>query len=253
MEEHNNSGKKWIIAIITVCLFCWKSTQVVLFFIFNIFLIFITMPLRMMDRMDQYITRQEYRELLSYMDWELPDDLKLSQVDVDHEQRSFCCEYEIGAGYETVRAHLEEYLFMKELAERALLDVGSVPEDYKIRIVLQGCTPPDRIIFCNMVDEDTAQKAQGEVSGGCHLISAEICLPCDLSSLSVLKDVEYLILNNTTIDDLSGLENMDDLIYLCYISSWEDGRNDFTEEQLLSIEQMYPKCYIRGYSEEDEI
>ena len=133
-----------------------------------------------------------------------------------------------------------------------MLDVGSVPEDYKIRIVLQGCTPPDRIIFCNMVDEDTAQKAQGEVSGGCHLISAEICLPCDLSSLSVLKDVEYLILNNTTIDDLSGLENMDDLIYLCYISSWEDRRNDFTEEQLLSIKQMYPKCYIRGYSEEDE-
>ncbi len=103
-----------------------------------------------------------------------------------------------------------------------------------------------------MVDEDTAQKAQGEVSGGYHLISAEICLSCDLSSLSVLKDVEYLILNDTTIDDLSGLENMDDLIYLCYISSWEDGRNDFTEEQLLSIKQMYPKCYIRGYSEEDE-
>ena len=95
MEENNNSGKKWIIAIITVCLFCWKSTQVVLFFIFNIFLIFITMPLRMMDRMDQYITRQEYRELLSYMDRELLDDLKLSQVDVDHEQRSFCCEYEL--------------------------------------------------------------------------------------------------------------------------------------------------------------
>ena len=65
------------------------------------------------------------------MDRELPDDLKLSQVDVDHEQRSFCCEYEIGAGYETVRAHLEEYLFMKELAERALLDVGSVPEDIR--------------------------------------------------------------------------------------------------------------------------
>lgn len=145
---------------------------------------------------------------------------------------------------------MSEYLIVKVLAERALFDVGGIPGTYEIKIVLQQ-SPIKRIIFSNTTDEYRAQKARGEISGGNHLIQTETEISCDLPSLSTLKDVKYLILDYMTIDDLSGLENLGDLIYLSYKNSREGGRNDFTEAEILSIKQMYPACRIMGYPREE--
>lgn len=248
MKENSNRGKIWIIVLVTVCLFCWEWIQAVLFSILYIILPF---PFQMIDRLDQYMTRLDYRELLSYIDQELPEDLKLSWVEVDHEQKTFSCQYEIHSSYDHLKERIAGCLPIKELAERALYEVGGVPKSYEIRIVLQFGSPGDRIIFSNTADEDRAREAGGERFGGYQLIQMDVRMPCNLSSLSELSGVQYLFLDNTVIDDLSGLENLGDLIYLYYYSALPDRKNAFTEDEVLSIKQMYPVCRIKGYQEKE--
>lgn len=241
--------KKWILLTVMACLLCLDATQAVMT---DILYACFPLPFRAFGWLNQrmtYLEYEEYEELLACMDRELPDDVRFVRVSVNHEEKHFLCEYEIDAEQGTICEHMEEYLAVKELAQRALLDVGGVPRAYEIEFRLMQGSWKNRISFCNTVDEETAQATQGEASGGYHLIRTEIRMPCELSSLSVLEDVNYLVLENTVMDDLSGLAHMENLLFLDYISTEKDQKNDFMD-QILLIKQRYPACRVVGCLEE---
>ncbi len=94
------------------------------------------------------------------------------------------------------------------------------------------------------------EETGGPGFGGHHLFKVCVFVNCNLSELSALENVKYLTLQYGTImDDISGLENMRELIYMHMMGEPYEVTPDktFTEDEIQEIKKMYPNCYIDCY------
>ena len=184
----------------------------------------------------------ECKEFLWRMKLEEPDCLKLKSVGLGHESQRFFLWYEVPEGVEN---HVEEIFSTKTLIEKLLMETGEVPEDYYIWI--QFTHVGDVISFCNTTYDYVVEKTGGPKFGGHHLFNVNISTYCNLSEFSALENVKYLDFDyGIIIDDISGLKNMRELIY---INMWGNPYEvipdkTFTEEEQQAIKEMYPDCYI---------
>ena len=179
------------------------------------------------------------------MKLEGPDCLRLSSINFDHEGQAFILWYNVLGG---VSEHMNEILSTKVLIERLLREYDEIPKEYNITIGF--ATMGDTIIFCNWTSNNVAEVAGGPITGEYQLFDIVIHVPCDLSELSVLKDVKYLhLLYGTKINGITGLENINGLLYISLTGSPYKVPPDktFTEEEQQAIKKMYPDCYISCY------
>lgn len=177
----------------------------------------------------------ECKEFLWRMKLEGPDCLKLRGVGLHHESKEFFLWYEVPGGVEN---HVEEILSTKTLIEKLLIETGEVPEEYYIWV--QFTYLGDVISFCNTAYDYMVEETGGPEFGGYHLFKVGVFVDCNLSELSALENVKYLTLQyGTIIDDISGLKNMREMIYMHMIDEpYKITRNKtFTEEEIQEIKK----------------
>ena len=187
----------------------------------------------------------ECKEFLWRMKLEGPDCLRLKSVGLHHESREFFLWYDVPGGVEN---HVEEIVSTKALIEKLLAETGEIPEEYDVWI--QFTYLGDVISFSNTTYDYMVEETGGPGFGGYHLFKVCIFANCNLSELSALKNVKYLTLHyGAVIDDISGLKNMGELIYISIFGKPYKVTPDrtFTEKEQRAIKEMYPGCYISCY------
>ena len=187
----------------------------------------------------------ECKKFLWGMKREGPDCLRLKSVGLHHESRKFFLWYDVPGGIEN---HVEEILSTKALIEKLLTETGEIPEEYDVWI--QFTYLGDVISFSNTTYDYMVEETGGPGFVGHHLFKVCVFVNCNLSELSALENVKYLTLQYGTImDDISGLENMRELIYMHMMGEPYEVTPDktFTEDEIQEIKKMYPNCYIDCY------
>lgn len=199
----------------------------------------------------QYRIRWQCRKFLQGMEQEGPVSMKLKYVELDQKSQEFYCRYSIKGDGGFTKENLKDFLLVKDLAEKLLVECGEIPATYKIDVEIRGETPSyvENITFGN---RDIYKKLEPQRSNGYQLFSVQIGVSCYLSELAPLTGVKILELGSwVTVDNLSGLENMGELQHIIQWHSKNLPESiPFSREDIQKIKEMYPGCCVQIVGDE---
>lgn len=113
----------------------------------------------------QYRIRWQCRKFLQGMEQAGPVSMKLKYVELDQKSQEFYCRYSIKGDGGFTKENLKDFLLVKDLAEKLLVECGEIPATYKIDVEIRG-EPPSYVENITFGNRDIYKKLEPQRSNG---------------------------------------------------------------------------------------